>query len=190
MPKKLFSYPAVVHSVVDGDTVRLDILLSPIAALLQSAPDVDLGFNIRARRDGIWLAGQTVRLNRCNAPEKNTEPGQRAAAVLRDILPVGQRVRLTSHGRDKYGRVLADLSVGTPPLDVAAEMVRTGLAVFWDGKGPRPLPAARGVAASDPDALNEPPLDEGRLFAVVAGGLVIFTLFCAAAAVVLRGLLP
>ena len=49
-----YTYNAVITRVVDGDTLVVDI---------------DAGFD-------IWLRGQTLRLNRVNAPEMKTPEGR------------------------------------------------------------------------------------------------------------------
>jgi micrococcal nuclease len=80
----MYSYNAVVRRIVDGDTLRLDI---------------DLGFN-------VWLHNIPIRLARIQAPEEDDPE-------IRQFLEqyLGKKVLLSSHGRDKYGRWIADVFV-------------------------------------------------------------------------------
>lgn len=87
----LYHYKAVVRSVYDGDTVRLDI---------------DLGC-------GVWLSNQTVRLYGINAPEVRgleREEGIAARDALRAKID-GKEVEHHSikDKKGKYGRYLSEL---------------------------------------------------------------------------------
>lgn len=90
----LYEYRARVLSVVDGDTVHLE---------------VDLGFDVRQR--------MTVRLFGINTPEMNTKTGPQAKAALLGKLVDGigtyKEVTLLSikDKREKYGRYLGTLVV-------------------------------------------------------------------------------
>lgn len=111
-------FGATVEAVHDGDT--LTVL-------------ADLGFNVYYHVD--------VRLNGCNAPELHAVGGAAARDWLAHKLPVGQQVKLTSHGADKYGgRWDCDLTLpdGT---DVVEAGIAAGVLVRWDGKGAKPVPA-------------------------------------------------
>lgn len=78
-----------------------------------------------------------IRLNGVQVAEKNTEKGKRVIQVLKDRL-TKQIVTLTLHGRDKYGRMLANVRM-SDNRDLSEWLVGQGLAVEWDGKGPRPF---------------------------------------------------
>lgn len=119
----MYEYAAVipplrkrVHPIHDGDTVRLD---------------VDLGF-------GIWKRWERFRLTGIQAPELGTPAGNAARYWLRDLLPIGQEVRIVTEEDDqeKYGRYLATIFLGD--LNVNDHLVDSGHAVYWDGTGPRP----------------------------------------------------
>ena len=117
------SVTAVVDHVHDGDTVIVTVpgwpaVVSPIQVRLygiDTAEIYDPRPEIRAMgalaRD--WLAA-------------HLRPGD--AVVLRDVR------------RDKYFRLLANIeaTVDGEPRDLAAEMVRLGLAKPYDGQGPKP----------------------------------------------------
>lgn len=101
----IWSVPATVVKIVDGDTVHLRL---------------DLGWRIyyeaRARIIGI------------NCPEIMTKTGDDAKAYAATLLPIGGLVKFTSHSLDKYGRPLGSITdaAGT---DFAAEMVAAGHAI-------------------------------------------------------------
>ena len=87
----------VVH-VTDGDTVKVQ---------------------------GPGLPVERVRLLGIDAPEMDQDFGKVARRVLADKVE-GREVLLHTHGRDRYGRVLAELVLDG--VDVNLAMVREGLA--------------------------------------------------------------
>ncbi len=103
---------AVVTRVIDGDTFVAQIEL-PL---------------------DVTLRNQHIRIRGVDAPELDADdPAERARAEaatqwLRRKLK-WQRVRLAVHGRDSFGRVLADVQLdGT---DIAQELVKEELATPW-----------------------------------------------------------
>jgi endonuclease YncB( thermonuclease family) len=106
-----------VISVTDGDTIK--------ARLTR-----DLGFN------GIATFEQKLRLNRINAPKVSTFAGKKARARVLEL--VAGRVDIETVGPYKYGdEWMAEIHLqdGRNLSDV---LVGEGLAVYWDGTGPRP----------------------------------------------------
>lgn len=102
-------YPATVLDVHDGDTVRLDL---------------DLGF-------GMHQTELRCRVYGINAPELNTASGSIAASFLKTLLPVGCKVKVLSHGWDKYGGRF-DGEITTPQGEsVAGLMLAAGYAVKY-----------------------------------------------------------
>jgi micrococcal nuclease len=87
----MYEYRATVVSVVDGDTVKLDI---------------DLGFN-------VTLHGTSVRLMGINAPETTTAEGRVAKTYLTELIPPGTSLVLKSYKdkTEKYGRILGTLLI-------------------------------------------------------------------------------
>lgn len=79
----VWTVPATVLRVVDGDTVRLEL---------------DLGWHTY-RVENCRVAG-------INAPELSTEAGKAARAHAEQLLPPGARVTFISQKLDKYGRPL------------------------------------------------------------------------------------
>lgn len=72
-----------------------------------------------------------IRIRGIDAPERATSEGETAKAFLDALLRRARRVRLVQIGREKYGRVLAD--VWADGRWVAQEMVSRGLAVPYSG---------------------------------------------------------
>jgi endonuclease YncB( thermonuclease family) len=66
-----------------------------------------------------------VRLAEIDAPEKSQAFGQRSKQSLSDLV-FGKQVRVEQQDRDRYGRVVGKVYVGS--LDVNAEQVRRGMA--------------------------------------------------------------
>jgi micrococcal nuclease len=110
---------ATVTKLHDGDTLSADL---------------DLGWN-------IWLRNQRIRFARCNAPEIATPEGKAALAFLQTLVKPGDTLTLVSHGLDKYGRVLGDLTTSAG-VDLTDAMINAGHAAPWNGKGAKPVPAA------------------------------------------------
>ena len=119
----LYEYRAIVTKAYDGDTITVD---------------VDLGWN-------VWLREQGLRLNRINAPELKTDVGgPEAQAALEALTPIGSEliIKTMKDKEDKYGRMLAEIYLASDQLrlrNVNDQMVKLGFAVYWDGKGKRPL---------------------------------------------------
>lgn len=79
-----WSVPAVVVSVVDGDTLKLDL---------------DLGW-------GIWLRNVNCRMYGIDCPEMSTQEGKDAKSATMQLCPPGLKVLFVSKELDKYGRPL------------------------------------------------------------------------------------
>ena len=114
----MYEYRLKSVTVIDGDTI--DAV-------------VDLGFRIELR--------ERFRLSGINAPEMKTTQGPPAKAQLERLVsqwPDGLSIQSEKPlAQEKYGRWLATLwghTSGTA-LNLNLEMVRTGFAVAYDGKG-------------------------------------------------------
>jgi endonuclease YncB( thermonuclease family) len=86
--KSLFTYRARIESVVDGDTLRVEI---------------DIGFGNVTR--------QYLRLRGINTPEMDTSEGVAAKTAVERILKDVSFIFFTSSHADKYGRFLADVFI-------------------------------------------------------------------------------
>lgn len=92
-----FTYRAIIRSIYDGDTVRIDF---------------DLGLS-------TWVMNEPVRLFGIDAPElrgTEREEGLETRDELRNILPIGTEVIVTTvptsqfvDKKGKYGRYLATI---------------------------------------------------------------------------------
>jgi hypothetical protein len=92
--------------------------------------------------DTIWVdipVREKVRIDGIQAAELSTPKGKTVAAWLTDRIS-GKAVVLTLKGDYKYGGERM-ASVSVDGVDVAQQMIDLGLAVKWDGKGPRPVGA-------------------------------------------------
>jgi endonuclease YncB( thermonuclease family) len=133
---------------------RFALLFAQLAALwllaapppAQAAPDTPAQFVARCVgvADGDTLTvlldqdGQKrplrIRLYGIDAPEKSQAFGTQAKKALSD-LAFGKDLTVTSTGRDRYGRLLAWLAVGSTPIN--AEMVRAGFAWHYRRYAPK-----------------------------------------------------
>jgi micrococcal nuclease len=129
------AYEAVVSHVTDGDTVRL------------------------AGRG----SGRLLRLHGIDAPELCQDHGPQAREALAAKL-LGQRVQVSSRGRDPYGRTLAQVHLRGE--DVGAWMVRHGHAWSYRAqRQPSPYAQEQRLARSRGDGLwRSPQPMQPRLF--------------------------
>lgn len=119
-PAPNWTYWAALDHLEDGDTLTLN---------------VDLGFRVHIITP--------VRLAGINAAEHGTPAGDAATEFVAAAIQSAGRITVVSakpgkYG-DKYGRWLATVWVGDRSLN--ADLVATGHAVVWDGRGPKPVPA-------------------------------------------------
>ena len=122
--KNLYCYRAIVRSVYDGDTLRVD---------------VDMGL-------GLWNRGQDgkgviLRLYGCNAPElkgASSEAGKRSASFLKSMLAEGTQIIIKTFKdeKDVYGRYLANVFVEGQVDSVNVRLVKEGYAEekYYDNK--------------------------------------------------------
>src|SRR5262249_33242048 len=66
-----------------------------------------------------------VRLNSIDAPEKGQDYAQRSRQALADLV-FGTEVRVETHGKDRYGRIIGDVHVGSTLVNEV--LVREGWA--------------------------------------------------------------
>lgn len=101
---KRMTFDGEVVRWVDGDTVDLRL---------------DLGFSIYSK--------QRVRLAGINTPEKGQPNYTEARVKAEELAPIGVTVKLTCHGKDRYGRWIGDVLNGINNVNVA--ILKSGLAV-------------------------------------------------------------
>lgn len=111
-----FVYNAILERVVDGDTI--DVTL-------------DLGFN-------VFLKKQRCRLAGIDTPESRTRDlaekklGLQAKSRLTELC--GEKLKIKSLGRGKFGRILA-IPYTNDNEDICQMLIQEGHAVeYWGGK--------------------------------------------------------
>lgn len=115
----VWSWPnATITRVVDGDSV--------VARLTR-----DIGFH------GVTIFEQRLRLNRINTPPASTDQGKAATAFVIAWL-AGQVLNIDTVGPYKYRDEWMAEVTGTTGGNLSDALVTQGLAVYWDGTGPRP----------------------------------------------------
>lgn len=108
----IYVYDCELVRVIDGDTVVLCLHKD-------FSMEVDFGFHIKDEVHLHKTSVQTFRLTGIDTPEvvgATKAAGLTAKAALQKLLE-GTKLRVTSHGMDKYGRwlgtILATLADGT-----------------------------------------------------------------------------
>ena len=117
--KSRFYYGCELVRVVDGDTILVDC---------------KLGFDVEIRNMRLRFAG-------INTPESRTRNleekalGLAAKARLVEILESADSIEFESHGKGKFGRVLATpyAVIGDERTDVCQLLVREDHARLYDG---------------------------------------------------------
>lgn len=84
------------------------------------------GDTLRVNRNGETI---TVRLACIDAPESSQPYGQEAGQRLAELLPRGETVTLQTVNFDRYGRTVAEVSVGN--ISVGRRLVTEGYAVVY-----------------------------------------------------------
>jgi endonuclease YncB( thermonuclease family) len=93
---------------IDGDTV---------------VADLDLGWK-------VWFRDVRIRLEGINAPERGKPGATEATAELQAFE--GERIKVASHSVDKYGRVLATVTVLNGEIDLSDHMLDGGFAEIYE----------------------------------------------------------
>ena len=113
----IWPYSALV-GVVDGDTADYELVR-------------DIGFH------GKTVFRQRLRLNRIDAPKASVDLGKQAITWVTNNLSM-RSLLIETIKPYKYGdEWMAEVTL-PDGRNVSDELVRVGLATYWDGKGPRP----------------------------------------------------
>lgn len=112
----VWTYPATVDRVIDGDTIECHIQFSPL--------ETHDAHGVNVRVEGI------------NALELSQKYGGEARDWAASLLPAGTPVTLVAHKREKYGRFLA--KVVLPDGRDFGTLMLTGVAS--DGVTPYAIP--------------------------------------------------
>ena len=118
MPKTRFYYGCTVRRVIDGDTIDVD---------------ADLGFDVSIKLRLRFAGINTPESRTRNLEEKAL--GLAAKARLKEILESADSVEFESHGKGKFGRVLATpyVVLNDKRSDVCQILVREDHARLYDG---------------------------------------------------------
>ena len=110
---------STITRVIDGDSI--------VARVSR-----DIGFH------GVATFEQKLRLNRINAAPASTDPGTRATAFVVAHTTPGVVVDITTEKPYKYGdEWMAEVTL-PDGSNLSDALVAAGLALYWDGTGPRP----------------------------------------------------
>lgn len=111
-----FIYNATLDRVVDGDTVDVHL---------------DLGFNVSLQKQRVRLAGiDTAESRTRNLAEKKL--GLAAKERLKELC--GEKLKIKSLGRGKYGRILG-IPYTENDENICELLIKEGHAVeYWGGK--------------------------------------------------------
>lgn len=102
-------YQGTVLYLHDGDTLDVDI---------------DMGMR-------VWEKKVAIRVAHINAPELSTPEGKTALAFAQTLIQPGMVVTVTSHSFEKYGRLLASITL-PDGSDFGQKMVDSGNAVVYN----------------------------------------------------------
>lgn len=107
----MYTYKALVRSIYDGDTIRVDI---------------DLGF-------GVIFSDQSIRLLGVDTPELRGEQrlqGLASRNFVIERIPVGSHITIKTikDRKEKFGRYLATIYYGEEQKNLNEELIQSGMA--------------------------------------------------------------
>ena len=113
----MYQYNCTVTRIIDGDTLDVDI---------------DLGFSVK-------LIKQRIRMMGIDTPESRTrnleekKRGLISKQYLLDTCPIGSTIRLVSHHKGKFGRILGSIYTDASEQSINKIMCDEGFAVEYYG---------------------------------------------------------
>ena len=113
----MYEYNCEVTKIVDGDTLDVDI---------------DLGFSVRLTKQRIRMLGIDTPESRTRNKEEKIR-GLLSKKFLSYMCPVGSNIRLVSHGKGKFGRILGEIFALEGEASVNKIMCEEGFAVEYYG---------------------------------------------------------
>jgi micrococcal nuclease len=113
----MYEYYCEVTRIVDGDTLDVDI---------------DLGFSTKLTKQRIRMLGIDTPESRTRDLEEKSR-GLLSKKFLMDLCPVGSKIRLVSHGKGKFGRILGEIFIHQGVLSINKHMCNEGYAVEYYG---------------------------------------------------------
>ena len=113
----MYQYNCTVTKIIDGDTLDVDI---------------DLGFSVKLTKQRIRMMGiDTPESRTRNLEEKKR--GLISMQYLLDTCPIGSTIRLVSHDKGKFGRILGSIYTEASEQSINKIMCDEGFAVEYYG---------------------------------------------------------
>jgi len=113
----MYEYYCEVTRIIDGDTLDVDI---------------DLGFSTKLTKQRIRMLGIDTPESRTRDKEEKVR-GLLSKKALMDMCPVGSNIRLVSHGKGKFGRILGEIFTPEGEVSINKQMCEEGFAVEYYG---------------------------------------------------------
>ena len=113
----MYEYYCEVTRIVDGDTLDVDI---------------DLGFSTKLTKQRIRMLGIDTPESRTRDLEEKSR-GLLSKKFLMNLCPVGSKIKLVSHGKGKFGRILGEIFIHQGVLSINKHMCNEGYAVEYYG---------------------------------------------------------
>ena len=113
----MYEYYCEVTRIIDGDTLDVDI---------------DLGFATKLTKQRIRMLGIDTPESRTRDLEEKSR-GLLSKKFLLDLCPVGSTIRLRSHGKGKFGRILGEIFTPEGEVSINKQMCDEGYAVEYYG---------------------------------------------------------
>jgi len=113
----MYEYYCEVTKIVDGDTLDVDI---------------DLGFATKLTKQRIRMLGIDTPESRTRDLEEKAR-GLLSKKFLLGLCPVGSTIRLRSHGKGKFGRILGEIFTPEGEVSINKQMCDEGYAVEYYG---------------------------------------------------------
>ena len=113
----MYEYFCEVTRIVDGDTLDVDI---------------DLGFATKLTKQRIRMLGIDTPESRTRDLEEKSR-GLLSKKFLYALCPVGSTIRLRSHGKGKFGRILGEIFTPEGEVSINKQMCDEGYAVEYYG---------------------------------------------------------
>ena len=113
----MYEYYCEVVRIIDGDTIDVDI---------------DLGFSTKLTKQRIRMLGIDTPESRTRDKEEKIR-GLLSKKALYDYCPVGSNIRLVSHGKGKFGRILGEIFTPEGEVSINKQMCEEGFAVEYYG---------------------------------------------------------
>jgi len=113
----MYEYYCEVTKIIDGDTLDVDI---------------DLGFATKLTKQRIRMLGIDTPESRTRDLEEKSR-GLLSKEFLINLCPIGSKIRLRSHGKGKFGRILGEIFTPKGEVSINKQMCDEGYAVEYYG---------------------------------------------------------